>query len=494
MAPRRRLRSVGDTKGARAALYVRVSALMGRGGDAFHSPDVQVSSMRDLLKRQNLHEVEVIDDDIDVSGQTFNRRGIERIRAMVEAKQVDVIAVYALSRVGRNLAESLAFIRWLREHGVTIVSATERIGDTPEDQFMVGMWLNMAELQGNQIGESWARIIERRARGGKIHGPVSQGYIVGSDGKRAVDPILGPAVTKMFESYADGELVSKVVADYALARGTPLNRRNVKAMLKNPVYIGRVVLNSATGGRIEMPDQHPPLVSTTVWDQVQARIANDRQTPSRYLEPAYSLTGIGICVHCGYRLQVMHSHSRREPEPTRRLFCNRQKQAAACTGIGTPRYHPIEDAVLKELRTYGAELRGNPGALEAAQARRSQAWSSVPRVERDLEKTREAMGRLAEAWARGAVGDDAYARAMSGFTDEETALAAQLEAAHSMAEVPAVSEVVVLIDELLDMWVDLTEALRNRGLKSVMVHFTLRHGHFYREPEEYRLMGFRFRW
>jgi DNA invertase Pin-like site-specific DNA recombinase len=465
---------------------------MGRGGDAFHSPDVQVASMRDLVQRQGLQEVEVIDDDIDVSGRSFNRKGLDRIRAMVEARQVDVIAVYALSRVGRNLAESLSFIRWLRERGVTIVSATEKIGDTPEDQFMIGMWLNMAELQGNQIGESWARIIERRARRGQIHGPVSQGYIAGPDGTRIPDPILGPAITAMFDSYAAGAPVSEIVAAFALARGKPIDRRNVKEMLRNPVYIGRVVLNSSTGGYIEIPDQHPPLVTPDTWRLTQKRLGADQQTPPRHLEPAYSLTGLGVCLHCGYRVQVMHS--KENPDRVRRLFCNRKKQTAACGGVGTPLYDPVEAAVLDEVRLHGADLRGNPAAVEAREAKRSTAWASVPRVERELERTREAMGKLAEAWARGAVSDDAYGRAMAQFTDDEASQVAQLDTARGLAEAPRPGEVVVLVEQLLDHWPDLTDPERNRGLRSVMRSFSVRRARYYREPEAERLSAFRFQY
>jgi DNA invertase Pin-like site-specific DNA recombinase len=489
---RRRLSAVPANAG-RVLLYVRVSALKGRGGDDFHSPEVQLDGMRNLISREGLREVGVIDDDIDASGQSINRRGIARIRAMVEARQVDVVAVYMLSRVGRNLAESLAFIRWLREHGVSIISANEKIDDSPEGQFMVGMWLNMAELQGNQIGQGWARIIERRAKLGRHHGNVPQGYLRTDDGY-TIDPHLGPAVTAAFVAYANGSHVAEITDAFAAARGRPVAKSRVKAMLRNPIYAGRVVVHSSTGGTIDVPGVHPPLVDDITWVRAQRRMDADRQTPPRHLAPAYSLTGLGICPYCRRKLQIWNSTEKGKDNPTRRLTCTRKWEVRDCEGIGTPLYAPIEDVVLDEVRKYAAGLRGNPTARAAQEARTARAGVDATAIERDLARTREAMGRLTERWARRAVPDEAYEQALSRLTAAQEAQVAQLEVAREVSDAPSPGEVVHLVDEMFEMWPDMTEAERNRALKSVLRRFTVRRAGFWREPEEDRISGFEFRW
>src|SRR5690242_4267650 len=104
--PRARQRPVPDKSG-RVVLYARVSALMDRGGDNFHSPTVQVTAMRRITA--GMREVAVI-EDLDASGRNFERDGINRIRRMAERGEIDALAVYDVSRLGRNVRESLTFL------------------------------------------------------------------------------------------------------------------------------------------------------------------------------------------------------------------------------------------------------------------------------------------------------------------------------------------------------------------------------------------------
>ncbi len=479
----------------RVVLYVRVSSLKGRAGDDFHSPSVQTDGMRRLISQDTtLREVDIVDDDIDVSGQTFDRRGIARIRAMVEAATVDIVAVYTLSRIGRNLADALTFIRWLRDRGVRIISATEKIDETAAGQFMVAMFLNMAELQGNQIAESWRRVIERRARTGRAHGRAKHGYAKAPDGRYVIDPTLGPAITEMFTAYARGDQISAIAAAYSRARGKPVAKTQVKAMLRDPVYRGRVVVNSTVGGVIDVPDAHPALVDETTWRLVQRRMDIDKSTPPRHLEPAYSLTGLGVCPYCKHNLQIMHSRDRTTGELVRRLQCTHKRQTASCDGIGTPLYAPIEAAVVRKVAEHTALLRGDPGARAEQEARTAQAGMDARILERELARTREAMGRLTERWARGAIPDDAYDRALANLTESEETQSAALEVAQDLVDAPPVAQMVVLVERVLELWPEMTEAERNRGLRTVLRRFTVRRREFWMEPEGDRVGDFDFRW
>ncbi|MGC1213859.1 MAG: recombinase family protein, partial [Micromonospora sp.] len=153
MSPRRALRPVPDAQ-SRVALYVRVSALMGRSGDNFHSPEVQTTAMRRVTT--GMHEVAVV-EDIDRTGRHFSREGIERIRRLALARQIDALAVYDVSRLGRNVKESLTFLAWLAEQGVTILSASEQVDtSTPAGRLMLTNMLAIAEYRSDEIGRGWS--------------------------------------------------------------------------------------------------------------------------------------------------------------------------------------------------------------------------------------------------------------------------------------------------------------------------------------------------
>lgn len=469
----------------RALAYVRVSALMGRAGADFHSPEVQLDGIRGLLNREGLREVGVIDDDIDVSGQTMTRKGIARIRALVESGEVDIIAVHTLSRIGRNLAEALTFIRWLRERGVRVVSASEGFDETPEGQFQLGLWLNLAELQGQQIGASWARIIERRARLGRAHARAAVGYAKAPDGRLVVDPEIAPAVTEMFAAYARGDPISSITATFAAARGLPISRRTVKHMLANALYNGRVVVRSKLAGDMDFPGIHDKLVEDDAWRQVQVRLAEDRKTPARRLTPSYALTGLLTCAHCGRALFVRNATER--GKLVRRVFCGHADMTKGCAGIGRPLYEPLESAILAAVIDYARFLRDRRPA-----ARRStgdgRAKRTAVQLERDLAGTRDAMARVTERWARGQMRDDTYESTMKTMGMTEAHQEEQLRQLAAPMPTPPPATMLNLADRLLAAWPKMLPAEQNRALKAVVVKVTVRRAQFWHEPVDERIV------
>lgn len=489
MARRRALRAVPDQP--RVLLYVRVSALMGRavGSEQFHSPATQLEAMRRAVHNVGAREVAVV-EDLDRSGQNFAREGIDKIRAMVEAGDIDVVAVYDLSRLGRNLAESLTFVRWLRDHNVSVMSSQEKIDSTPEGQFSLGIFLNLAELYGAQVGRRWAEIIERRARTGKHHGIVPQGYRR-VDRQLVVDE-LGPAVADMFRAYADGDYLSDIQRRFGEARGRPVRRNVVKEMLGNPVYRGRVVVHTQLGHVVDADGEHDPLVDEATWERVQRRIARDRRVAPRTLEPQYSLTGLVWCAHCEGATQVMN-HVERAGVRVRRLRCARQVQRGDCEGAGTPLYGEVEAAVLAAVAGFGGELKGNPAARAAEKARRTRAGVDSATLARELAAVRDALGKVTQRWAKGGMPDVAYEQAMAGLSEQMASLSEQLGRAQDEVAAPEPDRMVALIDDLLELWPDMTEAERNRALRDVLVKVRVRRSAYFREPERLRLVGFEFR-
>lgn len=486
MGRRRQLTAVPDTP-KRALLYIRVSALMGRavGSEEFHSPHLQIDAMRRAISTAGMREAGVV-EDLDRSGQTFSREGIDKIREMVEARQVDVVALYDLSRLGRNLAESLTFIRWLRDRGVTVMSSQERIDDTPEGQYMLGQFLNLAELYGLQIGRRWAEVALRRARAGRHHGVVPQGYIVDADKNLTVDPVLGPAVTAMFRDYADDAPVAEIMKRLSAARSKPVRRRTVKDMLSNPTFRGRIVLHSSIAGYVEMPGRHDPLVDDATWERVQRRLERDRTVAPRWVEPRYSLSGLVFCAQCRGAMQVWRSP---EKAGVLRMVCGRTRQVRDCPGPGSPRFDDIEAAVLADVARYAAQLRGNPAAAAAEKTRRVRAGLDAASLEREIASTREAMGRITTRWATARMPEVAYDKAMAQLVEQERLLEVQIEAAKQAVAGPEPGRVVALVDEMLQVWPDATGTERNRALRAVLVKVHIRRGAWQREPMAARIVG-----
>jgi site-specific DNA recombinase len=481
-ARRRHLAAVPESPG-RAVLYVRVSALMGRDGETFHSPDLQTAALRRHVGPLGLREVGVV-QDLDRTGRTFAREGLDQIRGMVEAGGVDVVAVYDLSRLGRNVREALQFIQWLDERGVSVISTVEKIDDTPEGKFFLTQFLSMAQLYSDQIGRRWAEVIAARARQQHHHGVAPLGYLRGEDGALVVDPVLGPVVAEAFRQYAVDVPLRQIAARVTQARGKRTHVTNMKRILHNPAYLGKVVIWGLPGNRPPNfsdkpayigPGRHEPLVDEATWQRCQDRHRRDSRTPPRRRVPSSAVAGVVACAHCDKPAQL---HSQVE----RRLKCAMKATTGECGGFGRPAAADVVDAILDRVRERIRLLRSDPAAQASAAGQVARAGADRALLESRLADTQRAMGKLATGWAAGKVPDAGYEQAMGPLVAAERELEDQLREVATSAAQPQPAAIASLAERMLAAWPKMTIAEQNRALKQVVRRATIRRSAYWREP------------
>lgn len=473
----RHLAAVPDKPG-RVALYVRVSALMGRGGDDFHSPELQVTAMRRVIP--GMREVAVV-EDIDQTGRTFTRDGIDQIRRLAEAGSIDALAVYNVSRLGRNVLESLQFLSWLADRGVTILSASENLDtSTPTGRWMLTTMLGLAEMQSDQIGDGWSQTIHHRARAGKHHGRPPTGYVRGEDGRLVEDPIVGAAIRRMFADYAAGEQVRTVRRRLQAATGLVLAASTVKRMLTNRTYRGVVHVGArGPAGAVDLPDAHVPLVDEPTWQLVQARLVADRRTPAKLLAPKYALSGIGRCGVCNGRT----NHRPDTRHGVVRIFCAAQwEMTAPCTGCGSCNAADIEAIVIEWIAERLGRLRGDVGAHAAQASKASRAGIDADAVRGELAATRRAMAKATERWVREQIDDRSYGDTMSALRDSEQRLSVTLAGLSRTADAPEPGRMVALAEKLVELWPRMDGGQRNRSLRDLVDTVTIMPSARYRQP------------
>ena len=150
--------TIDDRTNREWAAYIRVSTRRDREGERFASPDVQAKSVK------HLNPVHTF-DDIDRTGRNFDRPGITAAVAWVmESPETRGLAVYNLSRLGRNTAESLRLTTRLTRAGAGLFSAYETVDtETATGQINLRLFLSMAELQSDQISDTWRQVLSRRS-------------------------------------------------------------------------------------------------------------------------------------------------------------------------------------------------------------------------------------------------------------------------------------------------------------------------------------------
>lgn len=481
--PARKLRAVPDNP-SRVVCYIRVSALMGRGGEDFHSPEIQLSAIRRSIAMAGLREVAVIDDDIDQTGRTFDRDGIDRVREMADAGQIDAVAVYDLSRLGRNVLESLQFIKWLADRGVGVISTCENVDtSTPAGTLMLTQFLSIAQFRSDEIGRHWASIIARRAEQGLTHGTTATGYI--KSGKQLViHPVEGPAMRLAFEQYAEGLAIGEIARQLAVTLGRNQYSTELKKRYKKVVYLGQVILH----GRV-LPGQHERLVDDATWQACQDRMAAERWVPSRHLGPTWSLVGLTYCPN-GHHVQRNPVADKHDGPKINRLKCHHGSQRGIIgrCSVGSPRLAEVEAELLRRIAEYTRELQDDISARAARQTRVANARVEKAALDDQLKNVRSAMSRIAKEWALGRLPEHAYQESMRDLQESETALLTAIAAATRVVNLPSPTQMANLGERLLAEWPRMSPSEKNRLLRKLVKRVVVRGPAFYREPEADRVV------
>lgn len=140
---------------------------------------------RDEDQEQNGHEIVGESFDDNVSGMTFNRKGLGELEDAVDEGMVELVLVKDLSRLGRHRTQTDLFIDHLRQNNVKVYSVTEGIDTSNEnDDLLIGF---------KQIyNDFYAKDISRKVRAGLRQKQKNKGLIESLQLGYKYDPILKP--------------------------------------------------------------------------------------------------------------------------------------------------------------------------------------------------------------------------------------------------------------------------------------------------------------
>jgi len=300
-------------------VYVRVSRVGDREGEAYRSPQIQLAHVENWAK---LNEVEIgwVVTDEDVSGtKPVEERGLEQLIRRAEEGASEGVMVYRIDRFGRDALEVLFAIRRLTGAKARLVSVGEGLdSSTDVGRLLIGFIVNLAEYHLSMIRSGW----DASARGAVNSGihvasraPLgylrqdqaaptydSRGKLI-RDGRLVPDPASAAIVTEAFTLRVGGASHGKIVEylEAALRRGVA--KSTVTAMLRNRAYLGEA--RGPGEGNVKV-GAHEPLVDEETFDRVQVR-AGTRSTKDGSVSSQAILGGLITCASCGHKLRVLGS-------------------------------------------------------------------------------------------------------------------------------------------------------------------------------------------
>ncbi len=242
----------------RCAVYTRKSTEDGLEQD-FNSLDAQREACSAYILSQASEGWEAVHelyDDGGWSGGNMDRPALTQLLEDIKAGKVDVIVVYKVDRLTRNLADFAKIVEILDAHDASFVSVTQAFNTTTSmGRLTLNVLLSFAQFEREVTGERIRdKIAASKKKGLWMGGNVPFGYEV-TDRKLIVNAAEADIVRYMFRRY--GELRSvPLLVDELDAKRIRTRQRTMKGgrivgggafrtgaltqLLKNPVYAGKV--------------------------------------------------------------------------------------------------------------------------------------------------------------------------------------------------------------------------------------------------------------
>lgn len=365
--------SNSDCTSGKVAIYARFSSDKQRDtsiGD-------QIRNVRIHLDKLGIpHEHALVFYDKEISGEREDREGYQKIRAMIRAEEVSIVACDEISRFDRGSEMGVA-IDEMDLYGCRFVTADGHDSEHDPHGLMATMKGKMAGMANRELAHRVRRglasraLDEKGADGSHPYGystrycdPVAAQNYCGIGPKPLKEVFINEAeaviVREVFEMYANG-MSQADIARNLNERGIPLgphsNRRRkdgsryqsgwhkvrIAKLLKQRKYIGIWCWGeykhrkTRTGKRVVRPadprdiiqSDRPGLaiVSLELWDKVQERLKSNREKfgfkegqkrrgrRSHYSEeyPSDLTGGLLFCGKCGARLHFIPENNGQGP-------------------------------------------------------------------------------------------------------------------------------------------------------------------------------------
>ncbi len=335
-----------------AVTYQRVStkeqATKGGRDEGFSIPAQRQANAR---KAEDLG-ARIVAEFVDAgeSARSADRPDLQRMLEYIATHQVTYCIVHKVDRLARNRLDDVEIHRRLVEAGVTLVSATENIDETPSGMLLHGIMSSIAEFYSKNLANEVSKGLNQKFETGgtPMRAPIGYLNVRKRDEQSReyrtveIDTERAPLVRWVFEQYATGENTVVSLLTEATARGLttvltpkrpsgPVGRSTFFKLLRNPYYIGIVRYKGA-----EQSGTHEPLVDVETWQQVQRLLDSRKIADERRRTHDHYLKGTLFCGQCGSRMQLDYPANKQGVRYAYYVCSGRASKRKNCTRRAVP--------------------------------------------------------------------------------------------------------------------------------------------------------------
>ena len=384
----------------RCAIYTRKSSEEGLE-QGFNSLDAQREACEAFVLSQQ-HEGWKLEptlyDDGGYSGGNIERPALKQLLNDIERKKIQIVVVYKVDRLTRSLADFAKIVEQFDAKGISFVSVTQQFNTTSSmGRLTLNVLLSFAQFEREVTGERIRdKIAASKQKGMWMGGNAPIGY-VGHERSLLIHEPHATIVRHIYQRYLQLNSIRALKFDLDSAAihtpqrthsggreygGAPFSRGNLQRILSNPVYLGKIThFDKVYDG------QHAPIIKNSLWEEVQHRLLNNKQSyKTRSITPSDSLlTGI-LYDSQGQRLSPSHSQkqSRRYRYYLSHKLVNENK-ASASNGIRIPAAE-LEKAVMNQVCSWLTDSDAIINALNPQPHQLQNLMIDTQRIATDLQQ------------------------------------------------------------------------------------------------------------
>ncbi len=224
------------------AIYLRVSTT--EQAEEGYSISAQKERLKAYIVSQGW-SLSQIYEDAGFSGGTLNRPAFGKLREDMKKSSFNLILVYKLDRISRNMRDLSNLVHEMDENGIFFKSATEPFDTTtPAGKLIFNMLGSVAEFERGMIAERVKMGMLQKAKEGKgilgFNHPYGYDY---AEESLTVNDLEAAVVARIYDAYLNGSSLQEIASSLNGAGITTKNscnwtRQTVLNVLTNPLYAG----------------------------------------------------------------------------------------------------------------------------------------------------------------------------------------------------------------------------------------------------------------
>lgn len=355
------------------------------------SIDAQIRAIEEYADK---NDIKIVNKFIDrAKSATSDKRPAfqEMIKYCEEDKTgVSMVIVHKLDRFSRDKYDSVKYKQRLKMKGISVISVTEKLDNSPESVILESVIEGMAQYYSANLAREVAKGQRENAlRAMHNGGDAPLGYDVAFDKTYLVNEEEAQAVKIIFDMYVNGYSYGNIIdklnnLGYKTKRGNKFGKNSLHGILNNEKYTGVYVFNKTqrkgvNGKRnghkqkseeeiIKVEGGMPKIIDKEVFLQAQEMMQKRKKAPGAHKATTfYLLTSLIRCGECGYSYQ---GNKRKDKYGNDYISyrCGCRKQKRDCKNKEIKRDY-LEEFVLTELEKHVLNDEAIPALSKALNER-----------------------------------------------------------------------------------------------------------------------------